>query len=85
MGAHGPASIYLRRLGPGPHGSGQQFLTGLGWSRVTWLFAFCRLAAQLQLSAEDSEHPSSCVVLFFAPAHHSLFRSAIQHVVRCTI
>ena len=30
---------------------------------VTRLFAFRRLAVQLQLSAEDSERPSSCVVL----------------------
>jgi hypothetical protein len=27
MGAHGPALIYLRRLGLGLHGSGQQLLT----------------------------------------------------------
>ena len=67
----------------------------LGWSRGTFLacmskrrgaaLAFRRLAAQLQLSAEDSERPSSCVVPFFAPTHHSLFRSAVQHIVRRAI
>ena len=47
--------------------------------------AFRRPAAQLQLSAEGLEHPSSCVVPFFAPIHHSLFRSAVQHIVRRVI
>jgi hypothetical protein len=34
---------------------------------------------RLAATAEDSERPSSCIVPFFAPTHHSLFRSTVRH------